>query len=211
MEKMAYCSLIQKNKSPSSNEKNNKSFVSSVNNLMLMPREETKSVFKILICACKRYIEGQENGILLVNPQLGDNKDIIEPFYETHEFEVYCFCQILIVENKNDNLNNINEIYRKKISITDTDYFLVGGFDLEKREGKIKLYKIIYGNKAWDTKIEFIQDIEFKDDDKLDFDGPISCIIQSKISGHIIVTFYNGKVYLFSPPNLDYYIKNESE
>ena len=176
---------------------------------MLITRKETKSIFKNLICACKRYMEGQKNGILLVNPQFEDNKEMNEPFYETNNFEVYCFCQILIVENKNNNLNNIDEEYRKKIKITDTNYFLVGGFDLDKREGKIKLFKIIYGDNAWETKIEFIQDIEFQEDDNLDFDGPISCIIQSKISGNIVVTCYNGKVYLLSPPNMDYYLKNE--
>ena len=81
---------------------------------------------------------------------------------------------------------------------------------MDKREGKIKLYKIIYGKKAYETEIEFIQDIEFEDDNLLDLDGPISCIIQSKITGHILATCYNGKVYLFTPPNIDYYINNKN-
>ena len=37
--------------------------------------------------------------------------------------------------------------------------FLVGGFDNDLREGKIMLYKINYGEKAFNTTIEYIQDI----------------------------------------------------
>ena len=178
-----------------------------------MPREETKINYKILICACKKYAKDQKNGILLVNPQLGDNKNIENPFYEIENFEVYCFCPILIVENKNSNFENIDEEYRKNITIKDTDYFFVGGFDLDKREGLIKLYKIVYGSKAWETKIEFIQDIIIQENENEkfeDFDGAITCIIQSKISGYILVTCYNGNVYLFTPPNKDLFTKKEN-
>ena len=192
---------------------NNYSFIICVNNLVIMPREETKINYKILICACKKYAKDQKNGILLVNPQLGDNKNIENPFYEIENFEVYCFCPILIVENKNSNFENIDEEYRKNITIKDTDYFFVGGFDLDKREGLIKLYKIVYGSKAWETKIEFIQDIIIQENENEkfeDFDGAITCIIQSKISGYILVTCYNGNVYLFTPPNMDLFTKKEN-
>ena len=194
-------------------EINDYSFTKGVNNLMLMAKVEKKSSFEILLCASKKYNEGQKNGILLVNPQLEGNKDIIDPFYETDNFEVYCFCQILIIENNNDIFDkNINEKYRKKIKITNTEYFLAGGFDSDKKEGKIKLFEIIYGNEAWNTKIEFIQDIEFEDDESFRyFDGAINCIIQSKISGNIIICCENGKVYLFTPPNIDYYLKNKDQ
>ena len=204
--------LIYNSKRKSSYEINGFSPTLGINNLMLMPREEIKSSFHVLLCACKKYIDGQKNGILLVNPELGlgkNNNDIKEPFYETNNFEVYCFCPILIVENKNDNFDNINEKYRKNIKITDTDYFLVGGFDIDKKEGAIKLFKMIYGNKALDTTIDFIQDIEIEDSEGFElFDGPINCLIQSKISGNILACCYNGKVYLFTPPNIDYYLKN---
>ena len=94
--------------------------------------------------------------------------------------------------------------------LPNTEYFFVGGFDLEKREGKIKLFIIIYDEKVWLTKIKFIQDIEFDDNNPYfeEFDGPINCIIQSKTTGHILATCYNGKVYLFTPPNIEYYLKN---
>ena len=136
-----------------------------VNNLMLMTREEIKNHFRVLLCACTKYIDVQKNGILLVILQLrlGENNEIKEIFYKTGNFEVHCFCQILKVENKNDNYNNIDEKYRKNMKITDTEFFLVGGFDIDKKEGTIKLFKIIYGNKALDTKIKYIQDIAFED------------------------------------------------
>ena len=180
------------------------SFNISINNLALIPREEIKSNNKILFCACKRYNNNKKNGILLINPNLGDNKSIKNEFYDTDNFEVYCFCPILKFEN-NLEINNKN-----KINKIDTEYFFVGGFDLEKREGKIKLFKIIYDEKVWLTKIKFIQDIEFDDNNPCfeEFDGPINCIIQSKTTGHILATCYNGKVYLFTPPNIEYYLKN---
>ena len=181
------------------------SFTVSNNNLALMPREEIKTENKILLCACKKYTMGQKNGILLVNPKIGDNRRIENAFYETGNFEVYCFCPILNVEY-NNNSNIINE---EGIKISDTEYFFVGGFDLDKREGIIKLFKIIYGVKIWNTKIKYIHDIIIEDNENSEyFDGPISCINQSKKTGHIVVTCYNGKAYLFTPPNITYCIQN---
>ena len=196
--------LIYHTKKKQSFSINNYSFIASVNGLALMPVEEIKSNYKILLCACKQYKKGQKNGILLVNPQLGDNKEIEEPFYLMNDFEVYCFCPILIVENKKG--------LKKEEQITNTDYFFVGGMDLLKRKGKIKLFKMLYGAKAWETKIKYIQDIEFESTENFeDFDGPISCITQSKETGHILITCYNGYVYLFTPPNIDYYLEEDRE
>ena len=182
------------------------------NCLSLMPREEIKSENKILLCACKKYKENEKNGILLVNPQLQDNKRVKNEFYDTGNFEVYCFCPILLIENKNKYFNNIDEKYKKNIKIEDTEYFLVGGFDIEKREGLIKLYKVIYSKEAFETRIKYIQDIyiDIIDNQKIEyFNGPINCIYQSKITGNIIVSCYNGTVYLFTPPNINYYINND--
>ena len=182
------------------------------NCLALMPREETKSKNKILLCACKKYKENEKNGILLVNPQLQDNRRVKNEFNDTGDFEVYCFCPILLIENKNKYFDNIDEKYRKNIKIEDSEYFLVGGFDTDKREGLIKLYKVIYSKEAFETRIQYIQDIyiDIIDNQKNEyFDGPISCIFQSKITGNILVSCYNGRVYLFTPPNINYYINND--
>ena len=177
----------------------------STNNLSLIPREEIKSNNKVLLCACKKYNnnKNKKNGILLVNANLGDNKRMEKEFYDTNNFEVYCFCPILKFEKNNKNKEMDN---KKGSKIIDTNYVFVGGFDLDMRCGKIKLYKIVYGEKIWNTTIKFMQDIEINENNKFeDFDGPISSIIQSKANGLILASCYNGNVYLFTSPNMEYY------
>ena len=128
-------------------------------------------------------------------------------FYDTDNFEVYCFCPILNVEYSR-NLKIIDEEFKKEIEITDTNYFFAGGFDSDKREGIIKLFKIIFGEKIWNTKIEYVQDIIIENNENFEFlDGPISSINQSKLTGHIIVSCYNGKTYLFTSPNMAYFLR----
>ena len=39
------------------------------------------------------------------------------------------------------------------------DIFFVGGFDLDKNKGLIKLYKVIYNDEIEKIEIEYIQDI----------------------------------------------------
>ena len=179
------------------------SFNFSVNALSLFPKKENESKKRILLCACKKYCQNQNNGILIVNANL-DKKNIKNPFYNTGEFEVFAFCPIEVNEDKMiEDSRNIKTIV--------TDYFLVGGFDNEKREGKIKLYKVNFSENIENTNIEFIQDIEFqKDKDFQGFQWPISCIIQSSSYSNILITSYDGKVYLFSSPNLDFYLKKDN-
>ena len=54
--------------------------------------------YKVLLCACKKYIKNQKNGILLVNINEKDSSQneakISYIFYNTKNFEVYCFCPI---------------------------------------------------------------------------------------------------------------------
>ena len=186
----------------------NYSFTISNNNMSLISKEKINNSNKILICACKKYRKGQKNGILLVNPNPGDSRRINNEFYDTGNYEVYCFCQIFLVKNNNNNHNSINEKYKRNIEINDTDYFFVGGFDLDKRIGIIKMFRLIFDEKISNTKIEFVQDIIIDGEERFeDFDSPISNIYQSKLSGHIAVTCYNGNIYLFTPPNLNYYLE----
>ena len=185
------------------------SFIVSEHNMALIPRSESKSENKILLCACKKYTQGQKNGILLENPQRGSNKRINDPFYET-DFEVHCFCPILNVINRNKNLDvvNIDKEYKKNIELEDTNFFLVSAFDSKKREGFIILCKIIIPDKIENTKIKFLQNIEI--DNRKDFkgfEGQIKSMIQSRITGNIIITCANGKIYLFTQPNLSLYLK----
>ena len=270
-------------------EKNNKNFLSDIevedysfilseNNcaLMKIPKQEHS---KLLLIACKKYVKNDKNnknGILLLRLQLiKNNNKKSEKFYDTKNFEVYCFCPLLEIDNK-------YFLEKNKKQIKDTEYFFVGGFDLNRREGLIKLYKVIYNDDIEKIEIKYIQDIiiekntgkkvslahnekkdsenkenkenkelvsqakkekkdlesskEFidskkffnqvsngkndlesskgnKDSNELDnqtnidlvcfkgFKGPISCIIQSS-SGGILVTCYDGNVYLFSPPKI---------
>jgi len=182
-------------------EVNYYSFTLSENNCALMKIPKDKN-YKLLLFACKKYIQDDKNGILLLKLKLNDdNNKKLEKFYDTKNFEVYCFCQISIIRDKKFFENN------DKTQANETDYFLVGGFDLRQREGLIKLYQIIYDDEFGNIEIEYIQDIIIekkieKEDSKCfkGFKGPISCIIQSS-TGEILVTCYDGNVYLFSKPN----------
>ena len=126
-------------------------------------------------------------------------------FYNTKDFELDYFCQIIIIVN-----NNIFE----KHKIEKANYFFVGGFDTKKHKGGIKLYKI-KKNKEEIIEIEKIQDIvlEYEYENckgfKL-FKGPISCIKQSTSNGNILITCWDGNVYLFNPPDLEKFISLET-
>ena len=165
------------------------SFIASTNGLFLLSREINKQTNKILFCACKKYFPHQKNGILLVNV-LKENKQKIELFYDTEKFEVYCFCPIFLYDDKNNN----NKI--------ETDFLFIGGFDVERREGRIKLFKILYNEKGNINNIEYLQDIEFG------FEGAVSSIVQSEKYGNVLVSCYDGNIYLFTKINLDFYLNN---
>jgi hypothetical protein len=178
----------------------NYSFTLSENNCSLkrIPNHENN---KLLLVACKKYLEGDKNGILLIIMQFKENdiEKTYQKFYETENFEVFCFCQIIEIDN--------NRYFNEQKN--ETEYFLVGGFDFNSREGLIKLYKVIYNDEIERIEIEFIQDIiiEKKEGEKdiecfQRFEGAISCIIQSS-QGEILVTCKDGNVYLFTKPNLE--------
>ena len=183
------------------------SFRISSNGLSIIPREETQSNTKILLCACKKYLSNQKNGILIVNVQTEENEDIQKPFYDTGSFEVYCFCPILRIATK-------EKIYffKENIDLYDTDYFLVGGFDSCKNKGIIKLYKLIRSDKIEDTRIEFIQCIDFEKNKKFKgFTMPISCMKQSKKNGKILVTCWDGNVYSLSYPKIEQFLDYDEQ
>ena len=151
---------IKNNKIVTNNIKDEYSFTYSQNGLTILTINiKNKKNMKIrnktiLLCACKKYIKTQKNGILLLIgfEEKIKNFDITTYFFETGTFEVYCFCPILIFDTYN--------ILKK--NITNTNYFLAAGFEKKKYKGIIKLFKVIYSNEKFD-KIEFIQDIEIID------------------------------------------------
>ena len=197
------------------------SFNISINCLYLVKKESKSSNgASLLFCACKKYKEDQENGILIVEIDLNKEEKYKYIFYKTN-FEVYCFCSISKITNNNEYNNeiNIDDEYRQNITTERTDYLFIGGFDNAKREGTIKLYKIITNseetqikNNSEETKIKYMQDITIDDDNNYEyFNGAISCIIQSSLTGQILATCENGNVYLFSKPNIDYYLNLDRE
>ena len=156
--------------------------------------------------ACKKYTKSQKNGILLIKIKIGIT--ITEKFYETKNFEVFCFCHIFKSERPN------KMMILNKNKMIETEYFLVGGFEQNKKRGLIKLYKINYNNTNFDlTNIEYIQDIEIKKGNKFKgFKGPITCITQSKYDdGQLLITCFDGNVYLFSRPKIYIYCKWKQE
>lgn len=67
----------------------------------------------------------------------------------------------------------------------------------------IKLYKVNHKRNFLDTKIEFIEDVEIEKNKVFKgFYVPISCITQSSFDGKILVTCWDGNVYLFGHPNM---------
>ena len=157
------------------------SFNLSENSLSLIKFKDN-SIF--LICACKKYKTNQSNGILVVNMNFIKGENVKYKYYETFNFVPYCCCQIYM-----------------------TIYLLIGGFNLKKRQGEIRLYKI---NNRNINELIYVQNIEIIDDELKNFYGinmPINNIIQIKDSGKIIVTTIDGYVLLFNKPNLDFFIK----
>ena len=172
----------------------NFSFINSINGLTLSREDDSRK--KILLCACKKYGNNDKNGILIVELNLQFKK-----FYDTKDFEVYCFCPIKKFINENDFPNDTyNIIY--------TDYFFVGGLDSEKKRGLIKLYKIIFDDS--NTEIEWMQDIIFENNN-MNFQKSITCIIQSNFTGKIFITSSDGNIYMCSAPNINSYLNDDSD
>ena len=146
--------------------------------------------FKLLLCACKRYIPFQKNGILMIKIDVKNFK-VFEKFEETEDFGVNCFCKIYESDDK------------KLV------YILVGGFEFDKRRGIVKLYKITFDEN--EEKLEFIQDAieEYELLENNDFDGMIENIIKSKHKKRdIIISCLDGSNYLFNLPKDDNYFKD---
>ena len=161
-----------KNNKSKKNKRKNKKEIKVQNNI--------NEKAKLLFVACTKYYREQKNGILILCP---NGKKIHENFYDTGDFEVFCFC---LLDNNNKD---------------DKNYIFVGGYDNNLNQGLIKLYEIIYddNNRIEATKLKFIRNIY----NLSKFKEPINCIIQSSKTGEIVVTSWDGTINLFSKPNLD--------
>ena len=146
----------------------------------------------LLFIACKSNNTLQQNGICIVNMESNNISDLKYKFFDTENFEVYCFCKIYLYENQEKNVLII--------------FFFAGGFDLDERQGVVRLYKLIIKK---NINIKFLQEIEIGpeyDDNFEGFDMPVNSITQSQKTGEIVITTIDGGVYLFSKPNIDIYI-----
>ena len=162
----------------------------SINNIALLPIQDN------IICACKKNNNDKQiNGILLIRTNLCDKFPeimISEYFYEIIDFEAYCFCPISLITKYITNQQN-NKIKR-------TEYLLVGGFDINKCRGLIKLFEILVV--SGEIKISFIKDIEFNNNNSFQgFNSTVTCIIQTNYDNKIIITCYDGEVILFEINN----------
>ena len=110
----------------------------------------------ILISGCKKYFPNQNNGILIIDNPIEKIDKIKEIFVHTESFEVNCICPLFDIKNNNINSDNINEAYMDNIQKKATNFFLAGGFDSEKGEGIIQLYKVSNDNKGSLTSTEYL-------------------------------------------------------
>ena len=80
----------------------NYSFLLSGNNcpIMKIPKIEDN---KLLLVACKNYNGGDKNGILLIKMRFNEDeiKKTYLKFYNTNNFEVYCFCPLFKIKKYN--------------------------------------------------------------------------------------------------------------
>ena len=205
------------------------SFTISRNSLALM-----ENGYKILLCGCKKYNNYQKNGILLISADS-------EKFIDTADFEVYCFCPISynIYNGYGNNeiiatdyflaggfsqKKNQGIIKLYKIIKNDSYNKISAEFeqDITFKEKEISKSCIIEENSKIQEKKENKININ-KKRDKINenlfsgFERTVSCITQSKISGNLFVTCWDGNIYIFTPPNICCYLvwdmeeKNKNE
>ena len=63
----------------------------------------------------------------------------------------------------------------------------------------------------WKILIEYIQDIKIFDNNFKGFNGPISCITQSRKDGNLLITSWDGNVYLVNQPDINFYLKQDRQ
>ena len=81
----------------------------------------------------------------------------------------------------------------------------------------IKLYKINYEiddkklTQLSKFSIEYIQDFKIFDENFEGFKGPISCITQSKKDGNLLITCWDGKIYLDKYTLISFYFEQDEQ
>ena len=119
---------------------------------------------------------------------------------------MYCFFPIKKQNNK-ENIININNNL-----IIEAEYILIGGYDLDDKEGSIQLHKIIYNKDYEKIKIEYIMNIDVKKNNKevdsmefKGFKGAINSITQLNDNGkNLLINCLDGNIYSFTEPSIEY-------
>ena len=106
------------------------------------------------------------------------------------------------------------KLYKAKFDKNADDTYIefVQDITIEKTERKFEIPNNEKENNSQNEKLNEYKMRILKDRNTFNrFGGPISSIIQSKTTGNILVTCYDGYVYLLTPPNLDYYLSKDKE
>ena len=107
---------------------------------------------KFLLVGNKKIKNSEKNGILIVNMDL-KIKGIKTNFYDTNNFQIYCLCQIILKKE-----NGADSKYVL------TQFFLAGGFDLDKKIGMVKLFQL---KNEKNLDIKYIQDLDIEDNNDI--------------------------------------------
>ena len=106
------------------------------------------------------------------------------------------------------------KLYKAKYGKNADDTYIefIQDITIERTERKFEIPKNEKENNLQNEKINEYKKRILKDRNTFNrFGGPISSIIQSRSTGNILVTCYDGHVYLLTPPNLDYYLSKDKE
>ena len=106
------------------------------------------------------------------------------------------------------------KLYKAKYGKNADDTYIefIQDITIERTERKFEIPKNEKENNLQNEKINEYKKRILKERNTFNrFGGPISSIIQSRSTGNILVTCYDGHVYLLTPPNLDYYLSKDKE
>ena len=162
---------------------------------------------KYLICTIGIISSKQKNGVILIDLEILENnikkkdEEYIK-FFKT-DFFVESVCHIINTNSNSERINNSNITNSNSILVYPIQFILLGGLDEEKREGTVKLFKLMIED---NLKLEFLQDI-IMSNPQYQFSGSVYYINQED-NGEVQLGFKNIK-YICKKPNLDYYLNNE--
>ena len=193
---------ICKNKNEDNEEIKNY-ILNSENSLCFMPKKINELLSLLLISYNYKENDNKKYGILL--NFLSPDKTILSSInIDTGEFKINCFCPILLIENNNIITYNLENY--KNIEISSTNYFIAGGYDYGKKEGKLKLFEIYKGDTG---NINMKEKCNIIPKNFTKFENSIISMIQSIIDGQIIILDSSGNVYYFTSPEIKSYIQSK--